>query len=563
MKVYYESLFLISLALTAIYAIIWQKRFYVFFSLIFAFIPVTNLGYAIIGNAQSLESAIIGIKLTYIGACYLILFLMYSIFNLCNLNIKKWIRMVLLLVSTAIFLAALTIGKSEIFYKNISAEMQNGALVLFKEYSLTHTLFYIIIASYLALSIFVTFYALKKKNDVSNTILQMLLLCELITAALFFGGRIITRKIDLVPLGFVISEIIFLFIIRRISFYDVTDTVIDSIALNGETGFISFDNGFHYLGCNKMALELFPELANIKIDSPATRNKTINDELIEKIKDFIQNNSSDHFFKNYKDKIFQININYLYGINKNKKRGYMLYIQDDTQDQKYISLLDNFNIELQNEVAKKTADIVKMHDQLVLGMATMVESRDNSTGGHIKRTSDVVKILVDQIMKNNELGLSKEFCKNIVKAAPMHDLGKIAVDDAILRKPGRFTDEEFEKMKLHASEGARIVHEILKDTDDLEFHLIAENVAHYHHERWDGTGYPEGLKGESIPLEARIMAIADVYDALVSKRVYKESMSFEQADKIIMEGMGKHFDKKLEKYYIAARPLMEEYYSRQ
>ena len=127
----------------------------------------------------------------------------------------------------------------------------------------------------------------------------------------------------------------------------------------------------------------------------------------------------------------------------------------------------------------------------------------------------------------------------------MHDLGKIAVDDAILRKPGRFTPEEFEIMKTHASEGAKIVHQILDWTDDYEFHIIAENVAHYHHERWDGSGYPCGLAGEDIPFEARVMAIADVYDALVSKRVYKDSMSFEQADAIILSGMGSQFDPSL------------------
>ena len=115
-------------------------------------------------------------------------------------------------------------------------------------------------------------------------------------------------------------------------------------------------------------------------------------------------------------------------------------------------------------------------------------------------------------------------------------------------------------MKIHAAEGARIVREILKETDDKEFKIIAENVAHYHHERWDGSGYPEGLKGEEIPIEARIMAVADVYDALVSKRFYKEKLSFEEADKIILEGMGQHFDKRLEKYYVAARPKLEEYY---
>ena len=191
----------------------------------------------------------------------------------------------------------------------------------------------------------------------------------------------------------------------------------------------------------------------------------------------------------------------------------------------------------------------------------MVESRDNSTGGHIRRTSEGVRILIETARENGALSLTDEFCRNIVKAAPMHDLGKIAVDDAVLRKPGRFTPEEFEKMKAHAAEGARIVHEILRDTDDESFRRIAENVAHYHHERMDGSGYPDGLSGEDIPLEARIMAIADVYDALVSKRVYKDSMPFDKADAIILSGMGTQFDPALQPFYAAARPELEAYYS--
>ena len=173
----------------------------------------------------------------------------------------------------------------------------------------------------------------------------------------------------------------------------------------------------------------------------------------------------------------------------------------------------------------------------------------------------MVRILVDAIKETGSLDLSDEFCENIIKAAPMHDLGKIAVDDMILRKPGRFTPEEFEKMKAHAAEGARIVKQILIDTDDEEFKRISENVAHYHHERVDGSGYPDKLKGDEIPLEARIMAIADVYDALVSKRVYKESFSFEKANSIILEGMGTQFDLSLRKCYEIARPRLEEYYS--
>jgi HD-GYP domain-containing protein (c-di-GMP phosphodiesterase class II) len=246
--------------------------------------------------------------------------------------------------------------------------------------------------------------------------------------------------------------------------------------------------------------------------------------------------------------------------------GFQFIITDDTKNQKYIELIDNYNQNLQNEVEKKTEDIISMHNNLIKSMAKLVESRDNSTGGHIVRTSDVVEILMNEIMKDKEFvkshNITEEFRRNIIKAAPLHDIGKIAVDDAILKKPGRFTDEEFNQMKSHAPEGAKVLHSILENTEDEEFKIVAENVAHYHHERMDGSGYPEGLVGNAIPLEARIMAIADVYDALVSKRVYKDSMSFEQADKIMMESMGKHFDIELQKFYLAAKRDIERYYKR-
>ena len=209
-------------------------------------------------------------------------------------------------------------------------------------------------------------------------------------------------------------------------------------------------------------------------------------------------------------------------------------------------------------VIKKREDTV--HNKLVLGMATMVEGRDNSTGGHIKRTSDVVKMICEEMMKDPQNNLSHSFFKNLAKAAPMHDLGKIAIDDIILRKPGRFTPEEYDKMKMHSPEGARILKEILDGLADKDFENIAINVANYHHERWDGKGYPNGLKGDQIPIEARIMAIADVYDALVSKRVYKEEFSFDKAYRIIIENMGTQFDPGLEKYFVFAKNRIEQYY---
>ena len=227
-------------------------------------------------------------------------------------------------------------------------------------------------------------------------------------------------------------------------------------------------------------------------------------------------------------------------------------------------LADTFN-DMTVSLDEKTKRLIAVQNSVLTGMATMVESRDNSTGGHIRRTSDCVRVFAEELLKAPSTpstgSENPQFYENVVKAAPMHDLGKIAVPDAILQKPGKFTDEEYEKMKSHAAEGARIVENVLSEVDDLEFKKIAINVAHYHHEKWNGSGYPDHLRGEQIPLEARIMALADVFDALVSKRCYKESFSYDKAFTIIEESLGTHFDPELGKQFIGCREKLEELYN--
>ena len=224
-------------------------------------------------------------------------------------------------------------------------------------------------------------------------------------------------------------------------------------------------------------------------------------------------------------------------------------------------LADAFN-EMSDSLDEKNKKILAIQNSIIKGMAVMVESRDNSTGGHISRTSDCVKVFVEKLLESEQgKNLTPEFCDAVIKAAPMHDLGKIAVDDAVLRKPGKFTDEEYEKMKAHSAEGARIVESVLSQVDDEAFKTIAINIAHYHHEKWNGAGYPEKISGEDIPLEARIMALADVFDALVSKRCYKDSFTYDKAFQIIEESLGSHFDPELGKVFIACRSELEALYS--
>ena len=201
-----------------------------------------------------------------------------------------------------------------------------------------------------------------------------------------------------------------------------------------------------------------------------------------------------------------------------------------------------------NESQRKNEAISTFQSGMINVMADLVESRDQSTGEHIKNTSAYVEIICDELIKEGKFAdvLDEEFKKNIVSSAPMHDIGKIKVSDVILNKPGRFTDEEYEIMKSHAAEGAKIIASVKKTVENQELKENylgeAENMAHYHHEKWNGEGYPCGLKGEEIPLSARIMAVADVFDTLVAVRVYKPAMPFEKAMGIIKKDAGTHFD---------------------
>lgn len=566
---YYLIFFAISFLLSGVYVLVWRKHFDINVTAIFVIIPIGNLGYIFLSKAVDPMDASIALKIIYLSGCFLPFFITMCVFNLCEIEVGAWVRFLLFLISSTLYSTILTIGYKPYFYKELKVVPDGLDPRFIKTYGPMHAVFYVVIISYFILSFGTIIYSLTHKRQVSNRIIKLLFLPEFFAVAGYFCNAISRMKIELIPVTYIFAQIMYLFIVNRMGFYKISDMAVESMVRNGETAFISLDLKYNFLGANETAKRIIPELRELSVDQTIMDTPTLEKNVIHWIKHFEDGEVDTKNLFAVRDeeneentKFYQVNIHYLY--DNGKKCGYQIYLTDDTKNQKYITLIDKYNDELQEEVEKKTQHIVEMHNNLILSMATMVESRDNSTGGHIKRTSVGVKILIEEIKNDDSFELvdvlTKEFCDCIIKAAPMHDLGKVAVDDAILRKPGRFTPEEFEVMKTHAAEGARIVHEILKDTDDDTFKVIAENVAHYHHERMDGSGYPEGLIGDQIPLEARIMAIADVYDALVSKRVYKDSMSFEKADEIMLESFGKHFDKRLEPYYVKARPKLEEYY---
>ena len=222
--------------------------------------------------------------------------------------------------------------------------------------------------------------------------------------------------------------------------------------------------------------------------------------------------------------------------------------------------IDELIRERTSQLQQKTTQLQTLQNGIVFVLADMVENRDKGTGGHIERSTSYIKILIDAMLDrkvyDEEIsGMDKDL---LISSARLHDIGKISISDTILNKPGKLTDEEFEIMKTHSAEGERIIDQIVSRTEDVEFLRNAKLFAGYHHERWDGKGYPHGLKNTGIPILGRIMAIVDVYDALVSERPYKKAFPPDEAVKIIMDCSGTQFDPQLADLFFEVRDKFRE-----
>ena len=212
-----------------------------------------------------------------------------------------------------------------------------------------------------------------------------------------------------------------------------------------------------------------------------------------------------------------------------------------------------------NQENPSVTELSHYQDEMIMGFATLVENNDGSTGGHIKRTTKYVQLLAEELRRRGYYKdiLNKDYMRNLCMAAPMHDIGKIAVPDMILQKPGKLTEAEFGIIKQHADCGGKIIQDTFGHLCNESYAQMAYDVARFHHEKWNGTGYPEGLKCNEIPLCARIMAIADVFDALSEKRCYREAMPLEKCFEIIEEGSGQHFDPMLVEVFLDIREKVE------
>lgn len=525
-------------------------------------LTLNNAGQYMLAVSETVDSAVWANKIMYVGGCYLPFVIFLVVTRLCNIKVNRIFKLFLLGYATVVLGFVITIGHNELYYVSVELVQGNGYHYLVKEYGAFHVLYPIMMVFYSMMSLAFIGYAVKKRKEIpTRTVVVMSLLCAILCLT-YVLERIAGSGISYLPAGYLIGSILLMRYIDRINMYDMSANILSSIEKMQEYGYIVIDNKCRYISANDNVKAVFPEVKNWMVDKPVPASDGC---LYQNVIRGLLRDDDDIWTNRIitvGERYFLVDVRELTHGRKTSI-GFLIEFIDRTTEHNYIDAMEAYNSKLEKEVEEKTEHNTFIKDMMVLGMAEMVESRDANTGGHIKRTSEVVHIFAERLMNCGEqFGLSKDFLKLVIKAAPMHDLGKIAIDDAVLRKPGKYTDEEYAEMKRHSAEGARIVEEILRGVEDDSFVEVAKNVAYYHHEKWNGFGYPIGKAGTEIPVEARIMALADVFDALVSKRCYKDAFSYDDAFSIMEGDLGKHFDPDLGRVFMECRPALEEFYDR-
>ncbi len=537
-----------------------KKKRSVYHMLLCAIVIMTVGGYMVLMNAKTVELALEANKITYLGGCLLPLVVLKIGADLCNIKMKMWVYIVLSVVAIAVLGMAWSAGYLDYYYTDYSIEVINGLTVLHKTYGPWHNYYYFYLILFFAVVVVVVIKVIRNRRNYSN---RMVIIFTVIWGTVYFtyyGERLFDLNFKIMPIALGVGMTVFVVFFRRANLLSMNTTMINIEEREKTNGYVVINFLGRLMSYNERATEFFPELAETRIDAKLTTLE--GKDFYEKIYfPFISGDSDSLENIEVGGKYLRAKVRDIMATGQVGSRGWVIEIKDVSEETKYREMLRDYRERLENDVAEKTENLDRIRQTIVMGMASMIESRDFSTGGHIKRTSDVVEIFAKELLASG-YPLGRKFLHMVVVAAPMHDLGKIAVDDAVLKKHGKYTPEEYESMKTHAAKGAIIVRRVFSGMDDEELVNVVANVAHYHHEKWNGQGYPAGLRGEEIPVEARIMALADVFDALVSKRYYKDAYSYDDAFKIIEESIGSHFDPELGRIFLKTRNRLEELYDK-
>jgi len=528
-------------------------------------VMISNSGYFILSCSRNLQEAVLANALAYVGGIFLPLLIVYILIDYSDSKVPTWFSVVILLINIFVFVSTILTDRFPYFYAGLKFDPSSPS-PLIKEPGQIYYIRYIILAVEVGLAAFFTILTYLGKRSASFRLMVTYAGSLFGVMLVYLGSRFFGLKYEIIPFFYLICTLILDYVVARSTIYNVNLSVQEKINELSTFGYIVFDRKYNYVGSNSVSEKFFPEIANARIDSKIiAKDYALKDLLKWVAKCASEVENSDKKQNKYKKSIvindrspserryLECEMSFIHFGFRNHVTGYLVEITDDTEQHNMIESMSFRGETLKREVERQTKRAKSMQMSTILGMAAMIESRDNSTGGHINRTSACVALFVEHLRKLDDYNMSENYWDSVINAAPLHDLGKIAVDDAILRKPSGLTDEEYEKMKIHAPYGAKIMSKVLEDVEDKEFVRVATNVAHYHHEKYNGTGYPDQLRGESIPFEARIMALADVFDALASRRYYKDPMSYDEAFELIRQELGHHFDPHLGRIFISLK----------
>lgn len=502
---------------------------------------VNFLGYLFELKSTNLETALLGVKIAYLGKPYITLCIFFFVVEFCKVRLSGLLKGLLISFHVLITALVFTCDMHSLYYTSIRYVYSDS----YSHLVLTHGIFYFLFIGMTFLYfIAITIMGIRKIRTTKDWLVkrQMFLCLAMIVICLagfliFLSGC--TEGYDTTVLAYFVCVQMLFILMEHFQLFNTLSFARDDATDRMAEALFVFDNDEEIIYQNKNA-RLTQQYLETHYQKPIYQLLT---ELVQKNEHLIVKNGyifrgegNDHEeVPKYGNSVYHITGRDI--TRKGRSYGYSVLVSDETESFYYTNRLEA-------EVAAKTHELIKIQRSVIGSFAAMIEARDGITGLHIKNTSNFVRILAHAMQNSPKYcnRITDEYAQMVSAAAQLHDIGKIAVPDYVLQKPGKLTDEEYEIMKKHPAEGARIIKETLGKLENDEYVHIAYNMAYYHHEKFAGGGYPCNLKGTEIPLSARIMAICDVYDALRSNRHYKEGFSVEKSVSIIRESRGSHFD---------------------
>ncbi len=538
-------------------------------SLSFSFFAIlTSLGY--LGHLQSaaIQTALVfTTKIKYIGLFmqFIVFFMVYGYFKV---KIPKWFFISYMSVSLLILVMILNFNFKSIpmpgnpmswlgftgrwFFKNYYIQMRRGLVFLRTQNNWGYCLFVATMILYVALLAYLYIHVILHKRILKLRDLTMLFMTLLIPTICFLYERafLLTtgqESVPIVPWGIIISDCMSIYLVVYRRFYNVNSMASDTFFDRMETPAIVVNDTFRITNINTAVQELFSFVNKDIIGQRAMA--VFPDYLIRPFEPLISfgDELTPPGQKNGKSLISDDNLIFVGArtfqpkvrriLNKNQLIALVLSLDD-------VTLLHNYKITLEDDVSKKTDQIRKMRDQMAFSLAYLAEHHDLSSKGHLTRTAYYTEAIARELLREgmyNDI-IDESFIHTISRVAPLHDIGKVYVDEKILNKNGPLTPGERLLMESHTVKGADFLDTALKDCGDSLYSGMAHDIALYHHEWWNGSGYPTRISGTKIPVSSRIMAVADVFDALLSERPYKKAFSMTEAYDIIHYQSGTHFD---------------------